>query len=339
MKKMVLTIITLVSLLLISSCKLPDNSISKPELIPGDIPTYNSSLIDVGFIQTGKESDWRDANTNDFMDSFTSENGYNFIYIDGNSRAERQVKAMYDLIRQKVDYIIIDPIIEDGWDEALKEAYEEKIPVIVTDRRVNADSSLYTCWIGSDFKEEGIKAGKWLEDYLKETGRLDEEINIVILEGTKGSSAMIGRTEGLQEEIGKHTNWHIIANECANFTQGEGQSVMNDILERYSDIDVLIAQNDNMMFGAMKAMDLKGVSYGVNGDIVTISFDALYEAFEKMIDGKLHVSVECNPLLAGLTNEIIMKLEMGHEVDKVNYSDEDVFTYKNAAYYLNDRKY
>lgn len=339
MKKMVLTRITLVCMLLLSSCKLPEIDVSKPELIPGDVPEYDNSLINVGFIQTGKESDWRDANTNDFMDSFTIEKGYNFIYIDGNSRAERQVKAMFDLIRQKVDYIIIDPIIEDGWDEALKEAYEAKIPVIVTDRRVNADSSLYTCWIGSDFMEEGIKAGKWLEDYLKETGRSNEEINIVILEGTKGSSAMIGRTEGLQEEIDKHTNWHIVANECANFTQGEGQSVMNDILEQYNDIDVLIAQNDNMMFGAMKAMDIKGISYGVDGGVITVSFDALREAFEKMIAGKLHVSVECNPLLAGLTNEIIMELEKGHKVDKVNYSEESVFTFKNASYYLNDRKY
>lgn len=339
MKKMVYTRITLVCILLLSSCKLPDMNVSKPELIPGNVPDYDNSLINVGFIQTGKESDWRDANTNDFMDFFTEENGYNFIYIDGNSSAERQVKAMYDLIRQKVDYIILDPIIEDGWNEALKEANEARIPVIVTDRRVNADSSLYTCWIGSDFKKEGIKAGRWLEDYLRNTGRSDEEINIVILEGTKGSSAMIGRSEGLQEEIVKHANWHVIAKECANFTQGEGQTVMNDILEQYSDIDVLIAQNDNMMFGAMKAMDLNGVSYGVGSDMITISFDALHEAFEKMIEGKLHVSVECNPLLAGLTHEIIMKLEKGHKVDKVNYSEESVFTYENAAYYLDYRKY
>ncbi len=89
---------------------------------------YDDSYITVGFVQTGKESDWRDANTNDYFVNFTQEAGYQLIYVDGNSDSARQVKAVYDLIAQGVDYIIIDPIVEDGWEDALGRERENAIP-------------------------------------------------------------------------------------------------------------------------------------------------------------------------------------------------------------------
>jgi simple sugar transport system substrate-binding protein len=136
---------------------------------------------------------------------------YRFIYVDGNSNPERQVKALHDLVRQQVDYIVLDPIVEAGWTEALREARDAGIPVIIMDRRVDADPALYTSWVGSDFQD---------------VGRTDEPINIVILEGTPGSSATLGRAAGLAGIISEHPQWHVTANAVANFTQGEGQTVM-----------------------------------------------------------------------------------------------------------------
>lgn len=327
------------SAILLVGCSFSDEKEEAYTLLQRGIPQYDNQYVTVGFIQTGKESDWRDANTNDFLTTFTKEKGYNLLYINGNSSSERQVKAMYDLIRQRVDYIIIDPIVEDGWDDVIKEAYDKDIPIIVTDRKITTDPSLYTCWIGSDFYMEGIKAIEWLENYLEETNSKDGNLNIVILEGTKGSSAELGRTAGLTEKIALHPNWNILTSRSANFTQGDGQTVMEDILLEYDDIDILIAENDNMMFGAMKAMDRYGVSYGVNGDVITISFDCLYEAFEKMIEGTLQASIECNPLLADLTENVISNLQQGFEVEPIYYSEEGVFSYKNAAQYIDQRKY
>ncbi len=329
----------LLSVCFLTGCASAQEAEQDAELTRAQAPIYSEDYITVGFIQTGKESDWRDANTNDFLNTFTEENGYNLIYIDGNSDSDRQIKAMNDLIRQQVDYIILDPIVETGWDESLKHAKEKQIPVIVSDRMVSTDESLYTCWIGSDFEMEGRKAAGWLEEYLEKEGRSDDTIRIVLLEGTEGASAAIGRTNGLLAEMEKHKNWDLLTSRCANFTQGEGKNVMEEILQEYDDIDVLISENDNMMFGAMKAMDQAGVTYGVDGEVITVSFDALHEAFENMIDGKLMVSVECNPLIAGLSHEVIQRLEAGEEVDKVHYVEESVFSYENAAEYINERKY
>ena len=105
----------------------------EPEIVRSESLEFDDDFLHIGLIQTGKESGWRDANSNDYQETFTKERGYDLIYIDGNSSPERQVKAMQDLIRQQVDYIIVQPIVEYGWDEAVEFAQEVGIPVIVAE--------------------------------------------------------------------------------------------------------------------------------------------------------------------------------------------------------------
>lgn len=311
------------------------------QIIRGKAPEIEDGLLQIGLIQTGKESDWRDANTEDYLNTFVEESGYRLIYIDGNSNPDRQIKAMYDLIQQQVDYIVLQPIVETGWEEPFEKANQAGIPVIVADRQVAVDESKYETWIGSDFREEGNKAIRWLESYLAESGREKENLNIVILEGTEGATAAIGRTEGITELVNTHENWKVIASECANFTQGEAQNVMEQLLDTIDadEIDVIISENDNMIFGAMKALDRKGISYGLEGRIIMISFDALGEAFEKMMAGKLHATIECNPLLADNVEQVILDLEAGKQVEKKYYTQEAVYDCENAAQYVDERVY
>lgn len=324
----------------IAGCSYEQKEVEK-QIVRGGTPSYEEGYINIGLIQTGKESDWRDANTNDYLDTFTKENGYNLIYIDGNSDADRQIKAMNDLIAQRVDYIILQPIVESGWEETMERANQAGIPVIVADRQIAVDESKYVTWIGSDFQAEGEKAIAWLEGYLEEQGRKEDNIRIVILEGTQGATATIGRTQGIADKLKEHENWELLTSECANFTQGEGQTVMEQILENIDgkEIDVIISENDNMIFGAMKALQRKGLSYGPDGRIIMISFDALGEAFEKMMEGELHASIECNPLLASSVEAVIKKLERGEAVEKKYYTEEGVYTYLNAAQFIEERAY
>lgn len=158
--------------------------------------TYSGTQLEddghivIGFSQVGSESDWRNANTQSFKDTFTTANGYYLLYEDAQQKQENQLRAVRNFILQEVDYIILDPIIETGWETVLMEAKDAGIPVIVVDRQVSvADESLYTCWVGSNFKAEGKRAAKWLENYLKEQGRANEQIEIVTLQGTLESTA------------------------------------------------------------------------------------------------------------------------------------------------------
>ena len=228
---------------------------------------------------------------------------------------------------QDVDYIVVAPIVETGWDSVLQEAKNAGIPVILADRMVDADESLYTCYVGGNFVAEGEEAGRWLENYLKEQGRTEETINMVTLQGTPGASAAIGRTEGFANILEEHDNWNMLDMRNGEFTQAKGEEEMEDLLAAYEDIDVVVCQNDNMAFGAVDAIHAAGKTCGPKGDIIIISFDAMKAAFDYMIDGTIHADFECNPLHGPRVAEIIQELEAGKTVDKIQYVDETYFDY------------
>jgi len=190
-----------------------------------------------------------------------------------------------------------------------------------------------------DAREEGKKAGRWLEEYLEQEQRQTEEINIIVLKGTIGSTAEIGRTKGFDEIAVQHENWHIIDSVTAEFTANKAKEVMRKMLRRYPKIDVLVSQNDDMTMGAIEAMQEAGIHFGEGGDVTIISFDATRDALELVKEGRINVDVECNPVQGAYVNDIIQKLEHGEPVEKRYVVEEKVFTKENAAEFLEDRTY
>ena len=287
--------------------------------------TGDKELITVGYAQVGAESDWRTANTESFKSTFTEENGYKLIFDDAQQKQENQIKAIRSFIQQDVDYIVVAPVVETGWEAVLQEAQEAGIPVILSDRMMDVDESLYECWVGGNFIKEGEDAGNWLAKYLEDQGRGDEEINIVTLQGTIGASAQVGRTDGFANILAQHSNWKMLDKQTGEFTQAKGQEVMESFLKSYDDIDVVVAENDNMAFGAIDAIKAAGKTCGPDGDIIIFSFDAVKAAFDAMIAGDLNAAFECNPLHGPRVDEIIKKLEKGETVEKIQYVDEAYF--------------
>lgn len=282
-------------------------------------------LITVGFSQVGSESDWRIANTESMKTSFSEENGYELIFDDAQQKQENQIRAIRNFIEQEVDYIVLAPVTETGWDSVLQEAKEAEIPVIIVDRRVDSDESLYTAWVGSDFLQEGYVAADWLNAYLEAQGRSEETIYMVTIQGTIGASAQIGRTNGIAERMKEHPNWIMMERLPGDYTEAKAREVMKYYLEQYSEIDVVICENDNEAFGAIDAIKAAGKTSGENGEIIVISFDAVSAAFDAMIQGDLNLSVECNPLHGPRVAEIIQKLERGEMVEKTQYVMESYF--------------
>ncbi|MCM1123471.1 MAG: ABC transporter substrate-binding protein [Eubacterium sp.] len=290
------------------------------------------NLIVVGVSQLGSESGWRTANTESVQKVFTKQNGYFLIFHNARQKQENQIKAIRNFISQRVDYIVLAPVVESGWETVLQEAKNAGIPVIIMDRSVEvADKSLYTALVGTDSVEEGKKAGRWLEEYLAKRRMSDQKINIVVLKGTDGASAQIGRTVGFSMVAGEHDNWNILAQEYGDFTIYKGKEVMTDFLRKYDDIDVVVSQNDDMTFGAIEAIRESGKTVGVNGDITIISFDAVHEALEMVAEGTINVDIECNPEQGEYISDVIHLLESGQEVEKRYYVEEDVFTMENVT--------
>ncbi len=291
----------------------------------------------IGFSQLGAESDWRIANTESIKSTFTEDNGYTLIYDEARQKQENQIKAIRNFILQDVDYIVLEPVTETGWDTVLKEAKAANIPVIVADRMIDVeDESLYAAWIGSDFYKEGKRAGEWLEEYLKENNKDGEDINIVTLQGTIGSTAQIGRTNGFGEIAESHPNWHILDKKPGDFTQAKGREVMEEYIKAYPDIDVVVSENDNMSFGAIQAIKEAGKTCGADGDITIISFDGLNAALKKMAEGDINVCIECNPLHGPGVKSIIEKLEKKQRLVKIQYVEEGIFTREYALSKINE---
>ena len=297
-------------------------------------------LVVVGYSQIGSESVWRTANSASIQSALTKENGYFLIFNNARQKQENQIKAIRSFVSQRVDYIVFSPVTEDGWETVLQEAKEAGVPVILADRMVSVnDDSLYATWVGSNTREEGEKAGNWLEDYLRREGKSSREINIVVLQGTTGSSAQLGRTMGFDSIADKHKNWKILEQTSGDFTIAKGKEVMESMLKKYDKIDVVVSQNDDMTFGAMEAMDEKGITYGVDGDVILISFDAVHDALQLVAEGKINVDIECNPEQGEYISEIIQKIENGESLEKKYYVEEQVFTIENVDDVLEQRTY
>ncbi len=285
-----------------------------------------SENIVVGFSEVGAESDWRVANTESMRNTFSEENGYELLFNDAKQKQENQIAAIRNYILQGVDYIVIAPAVETGWDAVLQEAKEAGIPVIIMDRMISvADDSLYVAWEGSDFLQEGRTAMEWLDGYLKEEGRGDEDIAILHVQGTEGATSQIGRTQGLFEGIEAHGNWRLLDTLSGEYTQAKTYEVVAEYLRTDTDVDVIYCENDNSALGAMQAMDEAGISYGEDGDVILISFDATEVGLTACLAGKINLDVECNPLNGPRVEAIILQIEAGEAPDKLYYIDETYF--------------
>jgi simple sugar transport system substrate-binding protein len=282
-------------------------------------------LITVGFAQVGAESDWRMANSESMKATFTEENGYELIFDDAQQKQENQIKAIRNFIQQEVDYIVLAPVTETGWDTVLQEAKDAGIPVITVDRMVDvSDDSLFATYVGGNFLLEGQKAAEWLKAYADLKGI--KELNIAHIQGTIGASAQIGRTQGLEEGAAKY-GWNIVAQQTGEFTQAKGQEVMESMLKQHDNINVVYCENDNEAFGAIDAIKAAGKTVGPDGDILVISFDTVKAGIEMTLTGEIICNVECNPLHGPRVEGLIQQLEAGETLEKIAYVDEGIYAY------------
>lgn len=295
----------------------------------------DDSLIVVGFSQLGAESDWRRENTVSMETSLTEKNGFRLHLENGQQKQANQIMAIRTFIQQDVDYIVLAPVTEEGWDIVLEEAKEVDIPVILVDRMVNVeDESLFTCWVGADFELEGKKAAGWLHDFLDAKGIPQSEAKIVNIQGNLGASAQIGRTKGLKDAVELY-GWNLLAEEPADFTQSKGKEVMKSLLSRFPELNVVYCENDNEAYGAIEAIEEAGRKVGsdiTNGDIMIISFDGVNsETMECVLKDKISCVVECNPHHGPLVKKIIEMLGKGIIPEKYSYLEGAIYTHDRTV--------
>ena len=280
---------------------------------------------DDGFIKVGiinndpNESGYRTANDADMKKMFTEENGYkaSFAYSLKN---DEQIQAAQKFIQDGVDYLLLSAAGTAGWDSVLKEAKEAGVQVILFDRTIDADPSLYVASIVSDMAKEGQTAVDWLK------GQGLAEYNVIHLQGVMGSAAQIGRSGALDAEVAANANWNLVTQQTAEWSAEKAQQIVQSVIDAGTKFNVIYAENDDMAKGAVAALDKANISHGVGKDVIIMGFDCNKWALQELLAKNWNYDGQCNPFQAGYINDIIKKLEAGETItEKTIIMDEKGF--------------
>ena len=301
----------------------------------GELPPVDPAMLDgavIGFAQVGSESGWRSANT-DSIKSSAEQYKVDLQFTSAEGDQAKQISSIKTFITQGVDLIAFSPVVETGWDAVLQEAKAADIPVVLTDRSVDSDPSLYKTFIGSDFILEGEKAATWAQKEFADA----DKVNMVVLEGTTGSAPANDRATGWANVLGSDAKFTTLASQTGDFTRDGGKKVMEGFLATYPDIDLVYAHNDDMGLGAIEAIEAAGKVPGKDIKIVTI--DAVKAGMEALAAGKINFIVECSPLLGEQLFQASSAVLAGQEIPARVVTIETTFDQQQAIEALPTRLY
>ena len=267
-----------------------------------------SELIKVGIINNDpNESGYRTANDKDLKEMFTEANGYSasFAYSKEN---EKQINAAQKFVQDEVDYLLLSAADTAGWDSVLKDAQAAGVKVILFDRVIDADPSLYEASIVSDMEKEGQTAVDWLAKQNL------EEYNIIHLQGQMGTAAQKGRTAAMDAAVASNDNWNLVVQQSGDWNAENATQIVQSIINSGESFNVIYAENDDMAKGAVAALDKANISHGVGKDVIIMGFDCNKWALEELLNQNWNYDGQCNPFQASYIDDIIKKLENGETI-------------------------
>ena len=279
----------------------------------------SGDLIKVGIINNDpNESGYRTANDKDLKEMFTEANGYeaSFAYSLKN---DEQITAAQKFIQDGVDYLLLSAADTAGWDSVLKDAQDAGIRVILFDRTIDADPSLYEASIVSDMAKEGQTAVDWLK------GQNLSEYKIIHIQGVMGSAAQQGRSGALDNAVASD-GWTLVTQQTAEWNAEKAQQIVQSVIDSGESFNVIYAENDDMAKGAVAALDKANISHGVGKDVIVMGFDCNKWALEELLNQNWNYDGQCNPFQASYIDDIIKKIEAGETIsEKTIIMDEKGF--------------
>lgn len=324
MKKL-LTLIASGVLLLTAACTTGNPGAANTAGEAGSLPVLEQKdSYTIGFAAQQSDHPWTIALNESIRDE-AEERGHKFVMTDAQGSTAKQVSDVESLIAQQVDVIVISPREEKPMAEVTLKARDAGIPVFIVDRKVDDSVAVpgedYVAFIGSDFVAEGRAAGEWLVEQLGGEGQIIE------IYGTTGSSAADDRHDGFMEAL-EGSNIEIVASQDGDMIRDKGRQIMETLIQQHPDIDGVFAHNDEMMLGAITALQAANKNPGT--DIATVSVDGQKEALEAIIDGTLGATAECNPRFGPAVLDAIEAYGRGEAVEPEMVNEDNFFDASNA---------
>lgn len=287
--------------------------------------------IVVGFSQMEMNNAWRVAETNSIKEE-AAKRGIELIYTDAQGDTAKQVSDVEDIIAKNPDVILLAPREYEGLVPALEAAKAANIPVILIDRAAKGEAGVdYAALISANFIWEGQQCAQILVDRYG----TEEEVNIVHITGTPGSSVSIDRSKGFLEEIEKYPNFKVIATQNGEFTRSIAQSVMENIIQSHGDeIHAVYGEDDESAIGATQALKAAGMKPGE--DIAVVGVGGFKDAAVSIQAGEMDATVVCSPFFGPVAFDAVEKLVNGESLEEFIENPGFVVNKDNVEEYLPD---
>ncbi|MFF3358946.1 substrate-binding domain-containing protein [Streptomyces sp. NPDC002917] len=245
--------------------------------------------------------------------------GVDLTVTDAQNDASQQANQLQNFTGAGMQSIIVNPVDSDAVGPAVRAANKADIPVVAADRGVNkADTATL---VASDNVAGGRLAAKALADKLGGKG------DIVVLQGTAGTSASRERGKGFTEGLKAYPGIKVVASQPADFDRTKGLDVMTNLLQSHPRITGVFAENDEMALGAVKALGSKA---GKSVDVV--GFDGTPDGLKAVAAGTLYASVAQQPKELGkIAVQNAVEAARGKQVASTVKVPVKVVTEKNVA--------
>lgn len=203
------------------------------------------------------------------------DHGVSVTLVGGDNDITKQVKQVEDFVQNKVDALVVQTVDTSGIGSAIKAANEAEIPVLTTGE--TPDEGDIKVSIAFDNFESGENAGNFIVDQLNGKG------NVVELIGVLGQETSRIKSEGFLSVIDGEPGMELLDSQPAEYDRATAMNVMENYLQKYSDIDAVYAANDEMALGAVQAIEAAGKL----DEIIVVGNDGTDEALDSIKEGKL----------------------------------------------------
>lgn len=266
-------------------------------------------------------------NIQDAVRAEAKKQNVNLIESDGQGNAENQISQVQNFITEGVDAIILNPYDKEGSAHAVDLAVQAHKPIVVVNAIVS-NLQKANAYVGSEDAEAGKIAAQRIMDVLHGKG------NIVVIHGPNGHSAEVQRSEGIKEVLSKYPDAKIVAEQTANWDRAQALNLMENWLASGTKIDAVIAQNDEMALGALKAIE----AAGKQNDIAVIGIDAIPDALKAVQAGKMVGTVFQDAKGQGATAvDLAVQLVQGKQVQHDNYIPFQLVTTTNVTTFMTSK--
>ncbi|MGJ4854318.1 substrate-binding domain-containing protein [Labrys sp. KB_33_2] len=250
---------------------------------------------------------------------------------DGQNDMGKQISDVEDMVAKGVNLLILNPRDPEGLVGAANAATAAGVKVVVMDSSINTKAKIVT-QVRSSNDQNGFLVGQWLAKKMQ-----GKPVKIILLSGSQGNEVgrdrrlgvFRGLVEGQLVNDGK-ASFEVLGQGWGNWATEDGLKAAEDLLQAHPDVTVLLAENDSMALGGMKALQAAGKT----DVLVLAAADGQKEALALIKDGKYGATGLNDPDLVARTAVDIglkaLKGELSPDTPKLELTTPAVITQENV---------